>query len=129
MRRAMSVFQSAVAHELISNPHRNPEARPAQPCFKALSRMSSFPTRGEQRCNACGESFQSAVAHELISNPFAEDEEAVAIKVFQSAVAHELISNSAKAARAAKAYKGFKALSRMSSFPTCRACPACRGTA
>ncbi len=36
--------------------------------FKALSRMSSFPTRvlEHKAAKACG--FQSAVAHELISN-------------------------------------------------------------
>ncbi len=38
-------------------------------CFKALSRMSSFPTyvKSMQALHAA-EGFQSAVAHELISN-------------------------------------------------------------
>ncbi len=61
--------------------------------FKALSRMSSFPTDAGLPVGGAAHvlGFQSAVAHELISNwrlwpPHAGS-------LFQSAVAHELISN------------------------------------
>ncbi len=42
-------FQSAVAHELISNPQCGSGACSRPLCFKALSRMSSFPTGGSDR--------------------------------------------------------------------------------
>ncbi len=42
--RHMRKFQSAVAHELISNFMLFPLERRTQTGFKALSRMSSFPT-------------------------------------------------------------------------------------
>ncbi len=61
--------------------------------FKALSRMSSFPT--------------GCLKHN----------KAVVLE-FQSAVAHELISNEEYVAKAGYSILGFKALSRMSSFPT-----------
>ncbi len=86
-------FQSAVAHELISNIENR--------CFGPASSGT----------------FQSAVAHELISNPPAAPAAAEPAG-FQSAVAHELISNDSVAAAIAEVATGFKALSRMSSFPT-----------
>ncbi len=116
-----------------------------RPRFKALSRMSSFPTslvllflEGEK------EGFQSAVAHELISNAVDVREVRHEARRFQSAVAHELISNKdllpplavGRRFQSAVAHElisnrycrhgdgrlpvCFKALSRMSSFPTRR---------
>ncbi len=61
-------FQSAVAHELISNKPQSGSALRAR-------------------------AFQSAVAHELISNGDASGDHPEAECRFQSAVAHELISN------------------------------------
>ncbi len=64
-------------------------------CFKALSRMSSFPTLSES-CEVGGVNgvaFQSAVAHELISNVVSSTPLGSGVSRFQSAVAHELISN------------------------------------
>ncbi len=70
MFKAGCSFQSAVAHELISNSW--PRARTCggrTPRFKALSRMSSFPTHnGVSATRIAAQAFQSAVAHELISN-------------------------------------------------------------
>ncbi len=85
-------FQSAVAHELISNSERwiKPLERS---CFKALSRMSSFPTVGLPEREEGVTLFQSAVAHELISNNEIFENAVVVLIEFQSAVAHELISN------------------------------------
>ncbi len=85
-------FQSAVAHELISNDAQR-DNRPrirnsfkalsrmssfptelssfrwgGKDGFKALSRMSSFPTRPDRLLGGLDQKFQSAVAHELISN-------------------------------------------------------------
>ncbi len=60
-------FQSAVAHELISN-EMFPDAGDIVTRFKALSRMSSFPTQMEIVARYARMVFQSAVAHELISN-------------------------------------------------------------
>ncbi len=42
------MFQSAVAHELISNRELGAQIAGVQFGFKALSRMSSFPTRVDQ---------------------------------------------------------------------------------
>ncbi len=61
--------------------------------FKALSRMSSFPTAERSSRRRKSHPFQSAVAHELISNLIA-----------QCHLRNE--------------ERSFKALSRMSSFPT-----------
>ncbi len=61
--------------------------------FKALSRMSSFPTASRAALESDLNMFQSAVAHELISNDFGFKSEHTG------------------------SYR-FKALSRMSSFPT-----------
>ncbi len=65
-------------------------------CFKALSRMSSSPTRGGD-------------AHELTK-----------VILFQSAVAHELFSDANDCRIVGGLPTGFKALSRMSSSPTQR---------
>ncbi len=43
--KEISKFQSAVAHELISNARKGSCLKGRLFCFKALSRMSSFPTR------------------------------------------------------------------------------------
>ncbi len=90
-------FQSAVAHELISNLDEVTSINESGVSgFKALSRMSSFPTLEQQH------------DHDL---DLGELE-------FQSAVAHELISNASTPMRPAISFSRFKALSRMSSFPT-----------
>ncbi len=88
------MFQSAVAHELISNPARAAASKGGCSSFKALSRMSSFPTLGSCSNSLGSSSFQSAVAHELISN------------------------KRAPRRHASTPCTSFKALSRMSSFPT-----------
>ncbi len=85
--------------------------------FKALSRMSSFPTRSNWPHECTITTFQSAVAHELISNRTG-NVLSKSSPTFQSAVAHELISNLLGKNMAKKRGEGFKALSRMSSFPT-----------
>ncbi len=85
-------FQSAVAHELISNspPSRSSATRSA--CFKALSRMSSFPTLPESDLLSAQRSFKALSR----------------MSSFPTSYAHWDSCS----------YYGFKALSRMSSFPT-----------
>ncbi len=90
-------FQSAVAHELISN-------------IVEMADEEDF---------AAG--FQSAVAHELISNSGGLLVRGRRHDGFQSAVAHELISNQLRKSPQLALGDSFKALSRMSSFPTGRA--------
>ncbi len=113
------MFQSAVAHELISSLALSATTRRRiGRRFKALSRMSSFPARawpipaGTQPTGFKALSRMSSFpAHAALTEARATTPE------FQSAVAHELIS-SAGAVRAARhGFRGFKALSRMSSFP------------
>ncbi len=115
---ATSSFQSAVAHELISNVLRQHPLRRGLASFKALSRMSSFPTLRAKRLAQQRAEFQSAVAHELISNSWNPGRCSRCGGEFQSAVAHELISNRPNRSGLIMDKKGFKALSRMSSFPT-----------
>ncbi len=110
--------------------------------FKALSRMSSSPTRHPILLLLRAGLFQSAVAHELFSDRSGKtsiSSRATSFKAlsrmsssptsrksrrlsaaaaFQSAVAHELFSDE-RAWKAEQAQQdGFKALSRMSSSPT-----------
>ncbi len=91
------MFQSAVAHELISNKQWARMQDKRAEGFKALSRMSSFPTG------------------------LVPDSAFAGLQLFQSAVAHELISNQRQKRRCHEHQIRFKALSRMSSFPTGRA--------
>ncbi len=87
------MFQSAVAHELISSGH------------------------GVEGGVKWHYMFQSAVAHELISSASLNIEVLSAARAFQSAVAHELISSRARSCSRWITSPSFKALSRMSSFP------------
>ncbi len=115
--RKQRAFQSAVAHELISNTARTTPTTAMRTGFKALSRMSSFPTVGVQPHVPVRTCFK---ALSRMSSFPTEGSNALQFccRVFQSAVAHELISNERRSATAFLASTGFKALSRMSSFPT-----------
>ncbi len=112
------MFQSAVAHELFSD-RETPWVGMPRPSFKALSRMSSSPTRGAgsgqlvrpRRFKALSRMsssptvpphlggsrerrpFQSAVAHELFSDMVETIKIHILRLLFQSAVAHELFSD------------------------------------
>ncbi len=88
-----SGFQSAVAHELISNkdPRNLQELRRLR--FKALSRMSSFPTVFGTRFHV-GSMMGFKALSRMSSFPTTLTLAAYrGILEFQSAVAHELISN------------------------------------
>ncbi len=87
-------FQSAVAHELFSDPVWVTDWIALEARFKALSRMSSSPTPPRGRW-CCSSSLR-----------------------FQSAVAHELFSDNGTRVWMRGDSRRFKALSRMSSSPT-----------
>ncbi len=86
-------------------------------CFKALSRMSSFPTLARAKRLVAEMSFKAL--SRMSSFPTIGRKALIRAYVeFQSAVAHELISNDRWVTAWANSWSSFKALSRMSSFPT-----------
>ncbi len=86
-------FQSAVAHELFSDAGGGPRGRSGGPRFKALSRMSSSPTRARELRQEA-----NAVCFKALSRMSSSPTEFVGVLQgggarFQSAVAHELFSD------------------------------------
>ncbi len=110
-------FQSAVAHELISNAYRDNLEAFAVEGFKALSRMSSFPTDYVFLLVQSKDGFKALSRMSSFPTHHRVARVRATLFLFQSAVAHELISNP-RPPWSRPLESRFKALSRMSSFPT-----------